>query len=156
MYEYVRTKTDELGEVTPDETTFYETLGANLARGRFLLIVAGDGIRDNVEAMADFFNDVPHLLFTLALVELVVFRLDSDSLIIVPHVLARTREITARSGPGRGWCLECHSRSRRTDADAKPIEAGGPGPAAHTDRARLLGCAGTKGSAIGCSGSDAV
>lgn len=94
LFDFVRTKAEALGDVSPDETTFYDTLGSSLARGRFLLIIAGDGIRDNVEAMADFFNDVPQLLFTLALVELVVFELDRDSLIVVPHVLLRTREIT--------------------------------------------------------------
>jgi len=47
--------------------------------------------------MVDFLQKTPQLLFTLALLELQVYELEGDeasSLLIVPQIVARTREIT--------------------------------------------------------------
>jgi len=79
-----------------DEAQFIDRVTRNLQRGRLLLIVAGDGIRGSVEAMADYLQQTPQLHFTLALVELLTYELDADegSLLVVPQVVARTREIT--------------------------------------------------------------
>lgn len=79
-----------------DEAQFVDRVTRNLRRGRLLLIVAGDGIRESVEEMADYLQQTPQLHFTLALVELLVYRLEplEESLLVAPQVLARTREIT--------------------------------------------------------------
>lgn len=79
-----------------DEAQFIDRVTRNLQRGRLLLIVAGDGIRESVEAMADYLQQTPQLHFTLALVELLTYELDASerSLLVVPQVVARTREIT--------------------------------------------------------------
>lgn len=83
-------------KVELDEAQFIDRVTRNLQRGRLLLIVAGDGIRESVEAMADYLQLTPQLHFTLALVELLTYELDADegSLLVVPQVVARTREIT--------------------------------------------------------------
>lgn len=77
-----------------DEARFVDRVTRNLRRGRLLLIIAGDGISESLERMADYLQQTPQLHFTLALVELVTYRLGSDdeALLVIPQVVARTRE----------------------------------------------------------------
>jgi hypothetical protein len=80
-----------------DESFFIDTVSRNIQQGRFLLLIVGDGIRESVEDMIDFLAQTPQLQFTLALVELQIYELDSNqdqSLLIIPQVVTRTREIT--------------------------------------------------------------
>lgn len=80
-----------------EEQTIVDTISRNLQRGRFLLLVVGDGIRESVEAMVDFLQQTPQLHFTLALVELQVYELGAEGdkpLLVIPQIVARTREIT--------------------------------------------------------------
>ena len=59
--------------------------------------MVGDGIRESVEAMADFLQQTPQLLFTLALVELQVYEIaagNGKQRLVVPQIVARTREVT--------------------------------------------------------------
>ncbi len=86
---------DQIDEA--DEKIVVDNISRNLRRGRFLLLIVGDGIRESVEEMADFLNQTPQLYFTLALVELQVYQPDVDdsqSLLVIPQVVARTKEIT--------------------------------------------------------------
>jgi hypothetical protein len=79
-----------------DEADFIDSVSRNLRLGRFLLLVVGDGIREDVEHMAEFLQKTPHLAFTLGLVELGLYRLsanDTDLLLAQPRILARTQEI---------------------------------------------------------------
>lgn len=82
-----------------DEIAFNDALSLNLRRGRFLLIIVGDGIRENVEAIAEYLQGHAGLHFSLGLVELPICELDTGSTLIVPRVLARTslivREVVA-------------------------------------------------------------
>jgi len=57
------------------------------------LIVAGDGIRSEVEALAEAVNGHPDFEFRLALVELRVFTLKGGERLVVPATLARTTEV---------------------------------------------------------------
>jgi hypothetical protein len=79
-----------------EEHTLIDNINKNLRRGRILLLIVGDGIRESVEEMVEYLSQSPQLHFTLALVELQVYRLgDSiDPLLIIPQVVTRTREIT--------------------------------------------------------------
>src|SRR4030095_4230167 len=79
-----------------DETFFIDNISKNLKRGRFLLLIVGDGIRESVEDMVEYLSRTPQLFFTLALVELQVYKLNQNdnSLIIIPQVVTRTKEIT--------------------------------------------------------------
>ena len=58
-----------------DERDFIDSVSRNLRRGRFLLLIVGDGIRENVEHIADFLQEYAHLNFGLALVEFGIFKL---------------------------------------------------------------------------------
>ncbi|MFC2009511.1 hypothetical protein ACFLT3_01130 [Chloroflexota bacterium] len=80
-----------------EEAIIVDVITRNLQRGRLLLLLVGDGIRESVEAMADFLQQTPQLLFTLALVELHVYEIagdDTKQYLITPQIVARTREIT--------------------------------------------------------------
>lgn len=78
-----------------DQRRFIDTVALNLSRGRFLLLVVGDGIHEGVERMADTLARATHLGFTLALVELGLYRVpdNAEPLIVQPRVVARTREV---------------------------------------------------------------
>ena len=79
------------------ESSFYDTATRNLLRGNFLLIIAGNGIRENVSEIAEYLQSTPNLHFSLALVELAVYRCPSDgpfSLLIQPRVVTRTLQLT--------------------------------------------------------------
>ena len=75
------------------EKEIIDEITRHIQRGRFLLLIVGDGIRENVEAMADFLSKTPQLHFTLALVELQIYKMDEGKLVI-PQIVMRTREIT--------------------------------------------------------------
>jgi len=80
-----------------EEQIIIDTISRNLHTGRFLLLVVGEGIRESVEEMADFLQQTPQLHFTLALVELQIYELGAKGnkpLLVIPQIVARTREIT--------------------------------------------------------------
>lgn len=79
-----------------DERDFVDSVTRNLRRGRFLLVILGDGIRENVEQIAEFLEKYAHLNFSLALVEYGVFSLPgqpSNEYVIQPRLVARTVDI---------------------------------------------------------------
>ena len=76
-----------------DEIGFNDALTQNLRRGRFLLLIVGDGIREGVEAIAEHLQAHAGLHFTLGLVEMPIYAAPDGSRIIVPRVLARTETI---------------------------------------------------------------
>ena len=49
-----------------DEQQFNDALTANLRRGRFLLLIVGDGIREGVEAIAEYLHAHAGLHFASA------------------------------------------------------------------------------------------
>jgi hypothetical protein len=51
-----------------EEMPFNDALTANLRRGRFLLLIVGDGIREGVEAIAEYLQRHAGLHFSLGLV----------------------------------------------------------------------------------------
>jgi hypothetical protein len=77
-----------------DETFLIDSISRNLKRGRFLLLIVGDGIRESVEDMVEYLSQSPQLYFTLALIELQVYRFEKDSFIVMPQIVTRTKEIT--------------------------------------------------------------
>jgi len=76
-----------------DEVAFNDALTFNLRRGRFLLLIVGDGIREGVEAIAEYLQAHAGLHFTLGLVEMPIYAAPDGSRIVVPRVLAKTLTI---------------------------------------------------------------
>ena len=77
-----------------EEVEFNDALTANLRRGRFLLLIVGDGIREGVEAIAEYLQIHAGLHFSLGLVEMPIFVLPDGRRIVTPRVLARTTVVT--------------------------------------------------------------
>jgi hypothetical protein len=83
------------GQTELEEAEFIDTVARNLAAGRLLLLIAGDGIHEAVEQLAGALSKSPHLGFSLGLVEIALFTPPGDetTMIVQPRLLARTREI---------------------------------------------------------------
>lgn len=91
LFELVSESSEEL-----DESEFVDSVTANLRRGRFLLLIVGDGIRRSAERIGDFLHQHANLNFSLALVETKIFQVPQSQgggFIFQPRVLARTVEI---------------------------------------------------------------
>ena len=88
LYELVRSKSADL-----QEAEFVDNVSRHLARGEFLLLIVGDGIREGVENIVEFVQRYSGLHFTLALVEAALYRDSSDRIIVQPRCLARTEVV---------------------------------------------------------------
>ena len=90
-----RSLVDVVREQHPDldEAHFIDSVARNLRRGELLLLIAGDGIRENVGAIADFIEDHGTLHFTFGLVEMAIYRLPDGGTLVQPRVLAQTNII---------------------------------------------------------------
>jgi hypothetical protein len=73
-----------------DQIAFNDSLSRNLRKGRFMLLIVGDGVREDVESIAEYLAEHSGLHFTLGLVELSVFELQDSELLVTPRVLAKT------------------------------------------------------------------
>lgn len=91
LYNLVSENAEEL-----DEKVFVDSVSRNLKRGRFLLLVVGEGIRESVELIIDFLQRQAHLNFGFALVEMGIFELPKqigEGYLVHPRLLTRTVEI---------------------------------------------------------------
>lgn len=74
-----------------DEAVFVDSVSKNLRRGRFLILIVGDGIREGVENISNFLQKHAGLDFTFGLIELGLFKVPGqEQYIIQPRILART------------------------------------------------------------------
>lgn len=83
------------GHPEVDEAEFVDNVTRHLRRGEFLLLIIGDGIREDVENIVDFVQRYGGLHFNLALVEAALYRDTCDRIIAQPRIIART-EIVKR------------------------------------------------------------
>ena len=91
VFELVKAENDEI-----DEAAFVDDVSRSLRSGKFLLIIVGDGIREEVEQMADYLQQSTGIRFTFGLVELAIFDMPEESgagILVEPRILARTVEI---------------------------------------------------------------
>jgi hypothetical protein len=102
-----------------DEAAFVDAVSANLARGRALILVFGDGIRSETERLASLLQSHAGAHFTFALIELALYRL-GDHTLVLPRTLARTQMIP------RGIIT---IDDRRVEVVAAPEAGSSPAPA---------------------------
>lgn len=76
-----------------DEARFIDDVSRNLRLGRFLLLVVGDGIREDVENISSYLQDHATLNFCFGLVEQAIYRLGDDGFFVLPRLLMKTVEI---------------------------------------------------------------
>jgi hypothetical protein len=83
----------EAGGTLP-EAEFVDRVTRDLAAGRFLLLVAGDGIAEGTRRIGEYLRDQPGLAFSFGLIEIAEYRHQDgegqDRVIMQPRVLAHT------------------------------------------------------------------
>ena len=76
-----------------DEPSFIDAVQKNLRFGRMLLLIVGDGIREDAEGLTSYLQQHAGFHFTLGLIEVALYRLPNNDLLVQPRVLARTLNI---------------------------------------------------------------
>jgi hypothetical protein len=86
------------------EHHFADTVTRAMRSGRFLLLIAGDGIREDVGALTELINRNAAMGFSLGLVEVALYDLGDGGLAVQPRVTARThvfeRNVVVLQGDG--------------------------------------------------------
>ena len=81
-------------EETKSEPHFIDALGRSLKDARFMLLVVGDGIKENLEGIVALLHTQPQMLFTFGLVELQVYETQAfKGRLVVPQIVAHSTEI---------------------------------------------------------------
>jgi hypothetical protein len=74
------------------EPVFIDSVSRNLAHGRALIVNVGDGVKSETERLLDGLKNYAQFNFTLALVELCIFRNElTEERIVVPRTIAKTQ-----------------------------------------------------------------
>ena len=76
-----------------DEATFVDATARALREGRFLLLIAGDGIREGITGMAELITRNAALGFSFGLVEVALYEFGDQGLVVQPRVVAKTETI---------------------------------------------------------------
>lgn len=91
LYEIAKTKYPDL---VIEESDFVDSVSRNLNRGRFLLLIAGDGIREGTNAIAEFLSAAGHLNFSFGMVELSIYETPAIGQLILPKTIVKTTELS--------------------------------------------------------------
>lgn len=75
------------------EADFVDAVERNLRRGRFLLLVVGDGVREGAAELAEYLQQHAGFHFTLGLIEVALWRLPMGGILVQPRLLIRTHSI---------------------------------------------------------------
>lgn len=81
---------------TLDEAAFVDRVARDLAAGRFLLLVVGDGITEGTRRIGEYLQGQPGLAFEFGLIEMAEYRYGetgSERTIVQPRILAHTAVI---------------------------------------------------------------
>ncbi|MFC2991630.1 hypothetical protein [Halomonas tibetensis] len=76
-----------------DEAAFVDATARSLREGRFLLLIAGDGIREGITGMAELITRNAALGLSFGLVEVALYQFGERGLVVQPRVVARTETI---------------------------------------------------------------
>jgi len=76
------------------EQDFGDSVSRLLREGRFLVLIAGDGIREGVQSLTELVNRTATKAFTFGLIEIALYDFGKKRLAIQPRVLAETETIT--------------------------------------------------------------
>ena len=88
---------DSRKQLDIDKTEFQQNVQDCLSNGKFALLIVGDRIYPEVTQLAEMIQSAPDMQYKLGFVELLCYKLDSQTdwpLIIVPHFVTKTNEIT--------------------------------------------------------------
>jgi hypothetical protein len=108
------------------EPAFVDAVSRSLIDGRFMLLLAGDGIREGVQSLTELVNRSATKAFTFALIEIAVYQFGKNRIAIQPRVLAETEVVTR----------QMTIVNMRGDADSVVIEDVADQPEMETDEAQ--------------------
>jgi hypothetical protein len=76
----------------PDEKIFVDNVCRNLREGRFLLLIVGDGVREEMASLAEYL--IHHnLRYAFGIVEIQLFKMPDSSVLALPRVVTKTQTI---------------------------------------------------------------
>lgn len=90
LYQY-SLKTNEENHL--NEIYFVDAVSRNLRLGKLMLVIAGDGIREGAKNLTEFISKAGHLNFSLAMIELPIFKNSRNELVVFPRTIVKTVEI---------------------------------------------------------------
>lgn len=73
-----------------DQIEFIDVLNKNIRKARFLLMIVGDGIHENVEQLVEYTADMIDMHHNIALCELEIYKIGTSK-IVIPHLTAHTK-----------------------------------------------------------------
>jgi hypothetical protein len=76
------------------EQEFVDAVSRSLREGRFLVLIAGDGIREGVRSLTELVNRNATKAFSFGLIEVALYRFGRNRFAIQPRVLAETEAVT--------------------------------------------------------------
>jgi hypothetical protein len=76
------------------EQEFVDAVSRSLWEGRFLVLIAGDGIREGAQSLTELINRSTTKSFSLGLIEVALYRFGKGRFAIQPRLLAKTEIIT--------------------------------------------------------------
>lgn len=117
-----------VGPTALEEARFADAVSNNLARGRAIILVVGDGIRTETKQLLSLLEAHGGLHFTFALVELAVFKFPTDEtrFIVCPRTLAQTEMITRAIVELRGDGLVAKSPATQSGSNGSLSTHGAP------------------------------
>ena len=91
LYEFVK---ESFPDDVASENEFHDAVQKTLRTGRFLLLIVGDGIKENLEGMLDMLHRLPQMLFTFGLVEIQIYECAGiDGKLFIPQLILKTHEV---------------------------------------------------------------
>ncbi len=111
------------------EPEFVDAVSRSLREARFLVLLAGDGIREGVQSLTELVNRNASKAFTFGIVEAAVYRFGTSRFAIQPRLLAvtevLTRQLTILNVKGKSESISIDDASEdaaTTDEDARGKE----------------------------------
>lgn len=75
-----------------DEAVFIDRVSRNMREGRFLLLILGDGIREDMENLANYLMH-HSLRYAFGIIQIRLYTLPDGSILALPDVMAKTQTI---------------------------------------------------------------
>jgi hypothetical protein len=109
------------------ESAFVDNVARSLRQGRFLLLVLGDGIREDIEGISYLFQQNALQSFTFGLIETGLYRFPDGRVLLQPRLLTRTavieRSIIEIRDHGGAFVAIADPEMNDTDSDNVPANS---------------------------------
>ncbi len=90
LYEICKNQHEEL---VISEADFIDSVSRNLSKGRFLLLIVGDGIKEGAIGITEFLSNTAHMNFSFGMIELNVYEAENLGTLILPKTIVKTVEV---------------------------------------------------------------